>query len=238
MAYFLFQKFKGIRERENSPGHVAHQTTNNNQQRLSAQNIELARYENLDGIEPGHHAQILSPIQTHDKLHRKDNSEDLNKAANIYRWKLILGLLLPFSVQALDLTIIAPAVYFIASDFSQYPREFASASSILTNLDRPASPFKLDTLSLQPLQCRVHSSLGSISRYVWSLHHPSSGLSYHPPWCDSLRDSSYRCIPNAVDRTSSPRGRLCRSFDPYQDHTCRQGYPEGDCTQQYGLQLC
>jgi hypothetical protein len=40
------------------------------------------------------------------------------KSASRYRWKLILGLTLPFTVQALDLTITAPAVPFIASDFS------------------------------------------------------------------------------------------------------------------------
>jgi len=39
------------------------------------------------------------------------------KAASRYRWKLIAGLCLPFSVQALDATIIASALPFIASDF-------------------------------------------------------------------------------------------------------------------------
>jgi len=44
------------------------------------------------------------------------------KAARKYRWKLMLGLFLPFSVQALDVTIIASALPFIASDFSKFPR--------------------------------------------------------------------------------------------------------------------
>lgn len=42
-------------------------------------------------------------------------------AATKYRWKLIAGLFFPFSVQALDTTIVAGALPFIASDFSESP---------------------------------------------------------------------------------------------------------------------
>ncbi|KAH7321055.1 major facilitator superfamily domain-containing protein [Stachybotrys elegans] len=41
------------------------------------------------------------------------------KASSRYRWKLILGLALPFSLQALDSTIIASALPWIASDFGE-----------------------------------------------------------------------------------------------------------------------
>jgi hypothetical protein len=41
------------------------------------------------------------------------------KAARVYRWKLIAGLFFPFSVQALDTTIVAGALPFIASDFRE-----------------------------------------------------------------------------------------------------------------------
>lgn len=44
------------------------------------------------------------------------------KRRRSYRWKIILGLFLPFTLQALDTTIIASAVVFIADDFSKcYP---------------------------------------------------------------------------------------------------------------------
>ena len=39
------------------------------------------------------------------------------RAARKYRWTLIAGLFLPFSLQALDSTIVASALPFIASDF-------------------------------------------------------------------------------------------------------------------------
>jgi len=40
-----------------------------------------------------------------------------NKARLKYRWKLIIALLLPGFIGALDLTIVATALPFIASDF-------------------------------------------------------------------------------------------------------------------------
>jgi hypothetical protein len=41
------------------------------------------------------------------------------RAARIYRWKLIGGLFFPFTVQALDTTIVAGALPYIASDFRE-----------------------------------------------------------------------------------------------------------------------
>ncbi|APA09979.1 hypothetical protein SS1G_05756 [Sclerotinia sclerotiorum 1980 UF-70] len=45
--------------------------------------------------------------------------EQEKKALNRYRWRLAAGLMLPYMVQGLDLTIIAGALPFIASDFNQ-----------------------------------------------------------------------------------------------------------------------
>lgn len=39
------------------------------------------------------------------------------KRRRIYRWKIVLGLAAPFALQALDTTIIASALPFIATDF-------------------------------------------------------------------------------------------------------------------------
>ncbi|KAL4730246.1 hypothetical protein ACLX1H_002279 [Fusarium chlamydosporum] len=41
------------------------------------------------------------------------------KAATVYRWKVILGLVAPFALQALDSTIIASALPWIAGDFGE-----------------------------------------------------------------------------------------------------------------------
>jgi hypothetical protein len=42
-------------------------------------------------------------------------------AARKYRWRLIIGLFFPFALQALDVTIVASALPWIASDFSTCP---------------------------------------------------------------------------------------------------------------------
>jgi len=47
-------------------------------------------------------------------------TKEEKRAMRIYRRKLIAGLFLPFSVQALETTIIAGALPFIASDFSRF----------------------------------------------------------------------------------------------------------------------
>lgn len=38
----------------------------------------------------------------------------------VYRWKIVVGLFAPFTLQSLDTTIIASALPFIASDFSKH----------------------------------------------------------------------------------------------------------------------
>jgi len=49
-----------------------------------------------------------------------ERTKEEKRAARIYRWKLVGGLFLPFSVQALENTVLAGAYPFIASDFSTY----------------------------------------------------------------------------------------------------------------------
>lgn len=48
-----------------------------------------------------------------------EDTPEQKKAARNYRWRLIMGLLLPSILEALDTTIIAAALSFIASEFSK-----------------------------------------------------------------------------------------------------------------------
>lgn len=41
----------------------------------------------------------------------------------VYRWKIVVGLFAPFTLQSLDTTIIASALPFIASDFSKQAQQ-------------------------------------------------------------------------------------------------------------------
>lgn len=42
------------------------------------------------------------------------------KARYVYRFKIIIGLMMPFTLQGLDTTIVASALPFIADDFGEY----------------------------------------------------------------------------------------------------------------------
>lgn len=56
------------------------------------------------------------------------------RAARAYAWKLVAGLFLPFSLQALDATIVAGALPFIASDFQELSQlNWITTSAALTS---------------------------------------------------------------------------------------------------------
>jgi hypothetical protein len=58
-------------------------------------------------------------VATSTKTKEVTQTPEEKKAMRIYRAKLIGGLFFPFSVQALETTIIAAALPYIASDFSK-----------------------------------------------------------------------------------------------------------------------
>lgn len=62
-----------------------------------------------------------SPIAAQDETEPEQMADDRaeKKRRRTYRLKIILGLFLPFALQALDTTIIASALKFIAEDFRQ-----------------------------------------------------------------------------------------------------------------------
>lgn len=59
------------------------------------------------------------PKTSEARVEEESIAKEAKRAARIYRWRLIAGLFLPFSVQALETTIVAGALPFIASDFNQ-----------------------------------------------------------------------------------------------------------------------
>jgi hypothetical protein len=71
----------------------------------SAQDGQYIGSSNLETVELG---EKYCPI-----------CKEQKKAARKYRWKLMAGLFFPFALQALDATVIASALPFIASDFRE-----------------------------------------------------------------------------------------------------------------------
>lgn len=67
---------------------------------------------------PTHHsARITKPRVTEDTVENERLRQEAKKMT-IRRWKLILGLVLPNFLAAVDVTIVAPAIPIISSHFS------------------------------------------------------------------------------------------------------------------------
>ena len=136
MAYLLYKYIKGKRQARNNRESVErpseHQLhmSQKSEAPLQLPPFHERQHDTESGIEG-----ISSQQDMRDKTQIKgqakvdstapdSTSKEEERAARRYRWKLIAGLTLPFSVQALDATIIAGALPFIASDFSRSPNNF------------------------------------------------------------------------------------------------------------------
>ncbi|KAL5350340.1 hypothetical protein ACLOAV_003907 [Pseudogymnoascus australis] len=79
---------------------------------ISESAMELTAY-------PGGPAEIHEKTDMDDTPSPCAECQEAKRAARIYRWRIISGLFVPFLVQSLDVTIIAGALPFIASDFNE-----------------------------------------------------------------------------------------------------------------------
>ena len=105
MAYYLYKK---IRDKKRSSGEAYLLDQHPKHNAASA------------GITPA--AAVTSELQQQreETPEETQQEEQAKKTARKYRWRLIGGLFLPATVQALNTTLIAGALPFIASDFHQF----------------------------------------------------------------------------------------------------------------------
>jgi hypothetical protein len=99
--FLIYKKIKNRNERKRLGSEVSNTLDNA---------IELGTIDTVNISQPdGKKKKIRSPEQVAEKRRK-----------NVYRWKIILGLFSPYCLQALDTTIVASALPFIAEDFSTY----------------------------------------------------------------------------------------------------------------------
>jgi len=122
MALFLYRKFI---KNKNPKAPIRHEPC------VHQRNTSLASDTGL--ISESHELDEFAPKEaeknhqlTHGTTRECDICKDEKRQMNHYRRRLMLGLFFPFLVQSLDVTIIAGALPFIASDFRK-----SSQSSIL-----------------------------------------------------------------------------------------------------------
>ncbi|KAK0609413.1 major facilitator superfamily domain-containing protein [Immersiella caudata] len=93
-----------------------------------------------------HNGATLSPVETYSpgryatsQHAEKESPEERaeKKRRRVYRYKIIFGLFMPFTLQALDTTIIASALPFIATDFGQ----IGQLNWIITSFNLTAAAF-------------------------------------------------------------------------------------------------
>ena len=121
MAYYLYKKIRDKRRRS-AEEHL-----------LNTFPLQSDRNE----------APIPSKVSTADPLHedpKQPNSDttgqEEKRAMRKYRWRLIVGLYLPATVQALNTTMIAGALPFIASDFSKSTILFPGTDAFVISAGR------------------------------------------------------------------------------------------------------
>lgn len=122
MAYMLF-KYIRRKVKENKEKKAAHDITCESHLTPEFHSTESGKSERHDTLprEVAHHADAgletpTGPESTEES--RRHNAEARRMRA--YRWRMILGLILPNFLAAIDLTIVAPAIPTISSHFSMH----------------------------------------------------------------------------------------------------------------------
>lgn len=117
MAYLLFKYLRRKYKERQSPttddSHLVPVISPGQQHRS-------VRLESLDG--EGGRRENAAPAQHPATFNAEENTgiRGETEVRRSYRWKLILGLLLPNFLAAVDVTIVAPAVPIISSHFGKY----------------------------------------------------------------------------------------------------------------------
>lgn len=141
MAIWLFRKARGaIREHQakkavptTEDSHLVPETTPSQKQYNSETGIQLSS--------PRASQSITEPTK------ETAQEKEAARQRNIQQWKLLIGLVLPNFLAAVDVTIVAPAIPLISSDFSA----FVTSSSL--PLLTPSRPI---IRQLQLDRCRLH----------------------------------------------------------------------------------
>jgi FtsZ-interacting cell division protein ZipA len=86
-------------------------------------NPEIRHEPSNNGIhvqQPSTDSNDVEAAEARQKEESKEETPEEKKAARKYRWRIIIGILLPSILEAFDTTIIAAALSFIASEFGRY----------------------------------------------------------------------------------------------------------------------
>jgi hypothetical protein len=97
--------------------------------------VDVTQIDDADAAGVSIPAPVSTPApEPHADLKKEKKKAELSpeelaekKRRRVYRWKIILGLFFPFALQALDTTIVASALPFIAKDFGMSHSRISSS---------------------------------------------------------------------------------------------------------------
>lgn len=157
MAIWLFRKARGaIREHQAKKAIPTTEDSHLVPETVLPQD-QHDRYVSNSAIE------LNFPRTSHSVDRSKENvqAKEAARQRNIQQWKLLLGLVLPNFLAAVDVTIVAPAIPLISSDFSS--SSFHSYNTIVLIAARPPlGQLQLDRCRLHPDIHNIRSRLRSV----------------------------------------------------------------------------
>jgi hypothetical protein len=171
MAYLLFKYIR----RKNRERQAA--KTNDGMPDLHEQELEH-KPEELEtlggGSTPTSHPQRSQTVELSAEENARIAAE--TKRRRIRRWKMVIGLLLPNFLAAVDVTIVAPAVPRISSHFSMYTVPIAVLSDRLTSSDHLSGSFNwivaaytLTLTTFVPISGQIADIYGRHSALQWHM---------------------------------------------------------------------
>jgi hypothetical protein len=129
MAYMLY-KYIRRKTRETKEKKAAHDITGESHltpELYPTERPKPERHETLPVELADHaHARLKTPIQE-EKTEKSRKLDAEARRMRAYRWRMVLGLILPNFLASVDVTIVAPAIPTISSHFSLYPSQSVDA---------------------------------------------------------------------------------------------------------------
>jgi hypothetical protein len=113
MAFLLY---KHIRKRLHERSEAKTAEEGHLMPNLSPENKRHNRLDSVEGVEENQTSAPPTRVLTESEVAQMKKEKHERR---VYRWKMIIGLILPNFLAAVDVTIVAPAVPIISSHFSK-----------------------------------------------------------------------------------------------------------------------
>jgi hypothetical protein len=158
MAYMLY-KYIRRKIKENNDKKAAHNITDESHLTPEFSPVGAPNPEPQETFLPGEGSHLVQPRLEEPnpakRIEKSRNSDDEARRMRAYRWRMILGLILPNFLASVDVTIVAPAIPTISSHFSTCPFRPVGTKLIIKIIFLGVSTGSWQpTLSHSPPSCR------------------------------------------------------------------------------------